>query len=230
MSGDITLYVRDGVVYIVALVLSICVHEFGHALVADKLGDPLPRGQGRVTLNPIAHIDPFGTIVMPLLGFIMSIQSPEVGARMLGWGKPVQVSLAPRSLTKRFSVKMSHAIIAFSGPLMNILFAVLLSGIYLALVTFASGSTINLAHPIASIIAMNIGLAFFNLIPCHPLDGGAILHGLLPRSLEFITETLETYGPYILIGLLVTGLLPRLMWPARFIADRWLILITSWVI
>src|SRR6185295_4787884 len=99
---------RDAVMYMVALVLSICVHEFGHAFVADQLGDPLPRSQGRVTLNPLAHIDPIGTLAFPLLGFF---SSAAIGARILGWGKPVQVSLSARSMTRRFTIRTSHMLI-----------------------------------------------------------------------------------------------------------------------
>src|SRR5262249_23130473 len=148
--------------------LSICVHEFGHAWVADKLGDPLPRAQGRVTLNPLAHIDPIGTLLMPLVAFFAG---PALGSRILGWGQPVRVSLSASSLTKRWSVKFSHLLIAIAGPLMNVLFALFLSGIFLLLAKFAGGKTQQLALPVASIILMNIGLAFFNLIPCPPLDG-----------------------------------------------------------
>src|SRR5262249_47701915 len=111
-TSEIVLHLRDGLVYLVALVLSICVHEFGHAFVADRLGDPLPAAQGRVTLNPIAHIDPVGTLLLPLISFFVSLQDPAAGARILGWGKPVRVSLSARSLTKRLSIKMAHLLIS----------------------------------------------------------------------------------------------------------------------
>src|SRR3954452_6578400 len=91
--------ILDAFVYLVALVLSICVHEFGHAFVADKLGDRLPRSQGRVTLNPLAHIDPIGTLLFPLIGFFTG------SGRIIGWGKPVQVSLSATSMTRRFSIR-----------------------------------------------------------------------------------------------------------------------------
>src|SRR5947209_709073 len=120
-------HIRSGITYLIALVLSVCVHEFGHAAVADRLGDPVPRGQGRVTLNPVAHIDPIGTLVMPPVGFFS-------GLPVLGWGKPVQISLSARSMTRRWSIKFSHLLIAVAGPSMNLLFAVALSGIYMALV------------------------------------------------------------------------------------------------
>src|SRR5438105_8930160 len=107
--------IRDAAVYLVALILSICVHEFGHAFVADKLGDPLPRAEGRVTLNPLAHIDPIGTLLMPLIAFF----GGSLGGRILGWGKPVRISLSARTMTPRFSLKTSHLFIAIAGPGMN---------------------------------------------------------------------------------------------------------------
>jgi Zn-dependent protease len=223
------LHIRDGMVYILALILSICVHEFGHAFVADKLGDPLPRAQGRVTLNPIAHIDPIGTLLLPIIAFVASLSDPAVGARILGWGKPVQISLSARSMSRRFSMRTNHLFIAAAGPGMNIVFAIVLSGVFVAIVKFAGGQTLQLAMPVAYIIAMNIGLAFFNLIPCPPLDGGAILKGILPRSLDYINDALEKYGFVILFALLMSGALRYFMIPARFVSDFWIAQLIGWV-
>lgn len=218
-------HVRDGMIYLVALILSICVHEFGHAWVADKLGDPLPRSQGRVTLNPLAHIDPIGTLLMPLVAFF---SGPALGSRILGWGKPVRVSLNASSLTRRWSVKFSHLLIAISGPGMNIVFGLVLSGVYFLLVKFGTARTITFATPVEYVIRMNVGLAFFNLIPCPPLDGGAILHGILPRSLEWISESLEKYGFIILLGLLVSGALRYFMIPAMIASAWWIDHLLRW--
>ncbi len=223
------LHVRDGMVYLLALILSICVHEFGHAWVADKFGDPLPKSQGRVTLNPIAHIDPIGTLFLPILGFVISINDPAVGARILGWGKPVQVSLSPRSMSRKFTIRTLHLFIAAAGPGMNILFAIVLSGVFLALANFGAGKMLQLAMPVAYIIQMNIGLAFFNLIPCPPLDGGAILKGILPRNLDYINDALEKYGFMILFALLMTGALRYFMIPARFVSELWVNQLIGWV-
>jgi Zn-dependent protease len=223
MSPETMLQIRDGLMYLVALILSICVHEFGHAFVADKLGDRLPRAEGRVTLNPLAHIDPVGTLLIPMVQFF----SP--GVRLLGWGKPVRVSLSARDLTRRFNVKTSHLFIAAAGPGMNILFALVLSTVYVAMLRLGA-----VEHPLtgylAYVVAMNIGLAFFNLLPCPPLDGGAVLHGILPRSLEFIAEALDKYGFVILFALLMTGALGYFMLPARLISNFWLTTLTRWVL
>jgi Zn-dependent protease len=226
-GSDTLLRVRDAIVYLVALVLSICVHEFGHAVVADKLGDPLPRAQGRVTLNPLAHIDPIGTLAFPLIGFL----SPAgIGSRILGWGKPVQVSLSARSMTRRLSIRTSHLLIALAGPTMNIVFGLLLSGVYALLLRFGSQDIGALTDGVAGIIVMNMGLAFFNLIPCPPLDGGAVLRGVLPRSLLFISDALDKYGYILFFGLLMTGFLRYLMIPARYAAVFWLGHVQAWAV
>jgi Zn-dependent protease len=216
------LILRDAIMYLIALVLSISVHEYGHAWIADKFGDPLPRAQGRVTLNPAAHIDPVGTILFPMLGFFFSMTAPAVGARIIGWGKPVQVSLSPRHLSRRYTVKTIHMIIAICGPIMNVLFGLFISGILIACLRYGGESAQQFAKPLATIIAMNIGLAFFNLIPCPPLDGGAVLRGLLPRNLEFISDALDRYGFMIFFGLLMTGALRYLMIPAQMLSSWWL--------
>jgi Zn-dependent protease len=192
------------------------VHEFGHAFVADKLGDPLPRAQGRVTLNPVAHIDPIGTLVIPIFQFFAP------GLPLLGWGKPVRVSLSARHMTKKFAVKVSHAFIAVAGPMMNLLFAMVLSGILFALLKFGGEGTAHFSNYVAYVIEMNFMLCFFNLIPCPPLDGGAILHGVLPRDLEWITESLNKYGFVILFALLYTGMISKMMWPAIWVSDHWI--------
>src|SRR5687768_6517591 len=100
------------------LLLSICVHEFGHAYIADKLGDTLPRRQGRVTLNPLAHADPIGTVLFPLLGLLYA------GAPGFGWGKPVQVN--PNQFNRRFEMRHGHMFVAFAGPFMNATFGLFL--------------------------------------------------------------------------------------------------------
>src|SRR3954468_4334343 len=99
--------------YLIALVLSVSVHEFGHAFVADKLGDRLPRSQGRVTLNPLAHIDPIGTLLFPFIGGL-------TGALMLGWGKPVFTSLSARHIPRGMTMSTAHLLVSIAGPAMNV--------------------------------------------------------------------------------------------------------------
>lgn len=219
MDPETLHHVREGVVYLVALVLSICVHEFGHAFVADKLGDRLPRAQGRVTLNPIAHIDPVGTLLLPIVAFVVAINDPAVGARILGWGKPVQISLRPGQISRKITLRTAHALVAIAGPGMNVLFALILSAVFVIL---ARAGQTQLAMGVGYVIDMNIGLCLFNLLPCPPLDGGAILARLLPRSLDWVTDGLNKYGFMILFALLMTGLLSYFMWPAMYVGNAWL--------
>ena len=214
---------RDGLIYLVALVLSICVHEFGHAFVADKLGDRLPRSQGRVTLNPLAHIDPIGTILLPLVAVFSGM---AIGQYILGWGKPVQISLSPRDVTRKVSIRTAHALVAIAGPMMNVLFALLLSGVFLLLVR--SPGHEELALGVVGVIQMNIGLCLFNLLPIPPLDGGAILARFVPRRMDHLLDALNRYGFIILFGLLVTGLLWKLMWPAFIIERFWVQHLIGW--
>src|SRR5258707_645208 len=103
--------IRLALIELATLILSISIHEFGHAFVADRVVDPLPRAQGRVTLTAVAHVDPIGTIAFPLLAFFLAAGGSSLSGMILGWGKPVQVSLSPRSMTRRFSIKTSHLFI-----------------------------------------------------------------------------------------------------------------------
>jgi len=118
-------FFRNVIVSMIALILSIAVHEFGHAFVADRLGDKLPRSQGRVTLNPIAHMSLLGTVALPLIGLVL-------GGFVIGWGKPVMVQ--PVSFSRRFRMKTGHLMVAAAGPIMNLLFGMVISIILLVCV------------------------------------------------------------------------------------------------
>ena len=172
-------------IWIAALLIAITVHEFAHAFVADKLGDPTPRLQGRVTLNPLAHLDPLGTLMLLLVRF--------------GWGKPVQFD--PFNLQ---NPKKDTTLISLAGPAANILLVTIVS-ILLRLIQAGiipgSAAIHTLAQPF---IYLNLVLAIFNLIPIHPLDGGKILVGLLPeRDAIEADQFLRKYGIVILILMLL---------------------------
>ncbi len=162
------------------LLLSITIHEFAHAWVADKLGDPTPRYQGRVSLNPLVHLDPLGTVMLLLVGF--------------GWGKPVEFD--PYNLKNPMQ---DAAKIALAGPVSNLIAALLLS---LAISLEQTGTLIDLV--LQSMLYINVVLAVFNLVPIHPLDGGKILIALLPKqtALEFDTF-MHRYGNMILLLMIV---------------------------
>ncbi len=192
------------------LIVSIALHEFGHAIMADKLGDRLPRSQGRVTLNPVAHADPIGTLVFPLLGFVWS-----GGAGFgFGWGRPVMVN--PLAFTRKLAQRTAHMLVALAGPMMNILQALVYGGIYGALVRGGVvGADSWVAELLVYAVFLNFILAFFNLIPAHPLDGGAVVEGLLPRRALDTWGQIKVYGPFILMSVIfIPQLQPIFMWPA----------------
>lgn len=165
--------------WILALLVAISVHEFAHAFAADKLGDPTPRLQGRLTLNPLAHLDPIGTLMLILVQF--------------GWGKPVQFD--PYNLA---NPRRDSAIISVAGPISNLLLATILS-IILRL-SFPS----TLSTLIVPFILLNVILAVFNLLPIHPLDGGKILVGILPEDdAHHVDLFLRQYGLFLLIFILL---------------------------
>jgi len=205
--------VRTAVVSLIAFILSIAVHEFGHAWMANRLGDPLPAQQGRLTLSPWAHIDPVGTILMPLVAVFM-----PGGFPLLAWGKPVQTN--PKAY-RGLSPRRGHMLVALMGPLMNLLLAVAIS---ILLVLLAR--VVNLPAGIADagiryFLVLNIMLAFFNLLPVPPLDGGSVLAGVLPESLQVIPQTLQRYGMIVFFLLLLSGALKVVMRPAYQVAGAW---------
>ncbi|MCR4326233.1 MAG: site-2 protease family protein [Candidatus Roizmanbacteria bacterium] len=160
------------------MVVSIAVHEFSHALAADRLGDPTPRAQGRLTLNPLSHLDPLGMVLLLTIGF--------------GWGKPVQYD--PYNLTNH---KRDSALIALAGPVSSILLACLAAlGVYLLQ---GNSASIILEY----VVGLNVMLAVFNLLPIHPLDGFRVVAGLVPDDSYEDWIALERYGVIFLLFLFI---------------------------
>ena len=206
--------VRTAIVSLIAFVLSIAVHEFGHAWMANRLGDKLPAQQGRLTLSPLAHIDPIGTILMPLVAIFM-----PGGFPLLAWGKPVQTN--PKAYTQRVSPRIGHMLVALMGPAMNLVLAIVIS-ILLVVVGRLGVLPIGIAEvAIRYFLMLNIMLMFFNLIPVPPLDGGSVLAGLLPDNLQFIPAFLKRYGMILFFLLLLSGMMKIVMGPASRIAAAW---------
>lgn len=186
------------IIWFVVFLLSLTVHECAHAWAAEQSGDPTGRYLGRITLNPIPHIDIFGTIIFPLIAI-------TTGGWMFGWAKPVPFN--PMNLRDR---KMGEIMIALAGPVSNILLAVLciiLYKIFFGGSLLTSGFAGGLNQPIAMMlqigIYLNIILAVFNLIPVPPLDGSHVLRNLLPDSLADLYAQVPVWAGFIAIFLLV---------------------------
>ena len=168
----------------ITIIVALTLHEFAHAYVADLQGDRLPRAMGRVSLNPARHLDPFGTILIFLVGF--------------GWGKPVE--FRPQAFaSKRFG----SALVALAGPLMNLLLAILAAVVFRPV--FNTSGCGTLATFLLTFTGINVLLAVFNLVPLPPLDGSRLLTVFLPPDKQHIIYFLDRYGLLILIVLVLFG-------------------------
>jgi Zn-dependent protease len=196
---------------LVVLLVSLSVHESAHAWTADRLGDPTARHLGRISINPLVHADFFGTFLFPLMGFMF-------GGIIFGWAKPVPVNTARLNNPKR-----DYMLVAAAGPVANLLMA---GGLLLVLgfmkstsasmelllnqvvrgVASGDGILVLLLSMAYFGVMINLILAIFNMIPVAPLDGAAVLSGLLPQSLSQTYDALQRYGFIILIALLYLGI------------------------
>lgn len=180
------------IVFVIAFLLSLSIHEAAHAWMSDRLGDPTARLAGRVTLNPLAHLDPLGTL-LPL--FLIFTGSPII----FGWGKPVPFD--PYNLRRP---RQDAALISVSGPAANLLLATILSIFIRVSHLFLGVNAFNIEFFLVPIIALNVMWGCFNLLPIHPLDGGKVLIGLLPHNLAYKwDEILNRYGMILLLFLIL---------------------------
>ncbi len=185
------------------VLIAITFHEFAHGYAAYKLGDNTAKSQGRLSLNPFAHLDPIGTLLLLVAGF--------------GWGKPVEVN--PRNYTRKMSMEKGEAIVSAAGPLMNFILAIIFTLIYCAIYKFASAtfltSTVGwvILLLVSSTISINIGLGVFNLIPLPPLDGSKIIMPFLPyKAKEFFVNNEQVF--YIIFILIwITGVAGTIITP-----------------
>lgn len=191
---------RWGALMMILLVVSIGLHEFGHAWMADQRGDPLPRAQGRVTLDPLAHIDPIGTLLIPgIMIFWPVLFGGGAPVALIGWGKPVQV-LLPDPRTRHWDDILSTA----AGPAMNLLLCLAVSlGSALALALGWAPSP-TASEFLVTAIALNAGLLAFNLLPIPPLDGGRLLRRFSGMT-EATFNRIAGIAPFALLILINLG-------------------------
>jgi len=211
---DFTSIVQKLIIAAIPILVAITFHEVAHGFVANKLGDPTAKMMGRLTLNPIAHIDPIGTIVVPVMLFILSN-----GAFIFGTAKPVPVNFYNLKRPRR-----DTALVSAAGPATNIMIAFISILLYILIqVIFppSSSSTFNqkimtpLVMMIQYSISFNIFIAAFNLFPVPPLDGGRIATSLLPTKYAYHFSKLEPYGILIVLGLWFTGIAHYIIVPIQ---------------
>jgi Zn-dependent protease len=196
----------QNLVGLVPMILSLSVHEWAHAYSAFRLGDDTAQRMGRLTLNPLSHIDPFGTILLPLIGV------------PFGWAKPVPVN--PAKFKSRLSMRTGMMITASAGPLSNLVLAFICVTLLFAMLRLSvRNQAIELL--LTQGFALNIALAVFNMLPIPPLDGSRVADGLMPLSLRPLWERFTRYGPLVLLLVLFmprTWRVDLFSWP---IAQAW---------
>jgi Zn-dependent protease len=187
---NITLY--DLSIWVLPLVIAITFHEAAHGFVAHRLGDDTAYNLGRVSFNPIRHIDPFGTLILPAI--LLMSHSPF----LFGYAKPVPVNF--RGLK---DPRIGMVLVALAGPATNIALALVAAAAFHGVGLLPDDAAQWLADNLKNALVINVILAIFNMMPIPPLDGGRVAVGLLPRALAFPLSRLEPFGMLILIGLLI---------------------------
>lgn len=195
-----------------AVLIAITFHEFAHAFAADKLGDDTARRQGRLSLNPLIHIDPIGMIMLIFAGF--------------GWGKPVEID--PRNFNRNIKMPVAEAIVAAAGPIMNFILAIIFGVIYVSVMKFAPMFIFTQVGGIVIIllrvcISINIGLGIFNLIPLPPLDGSKILAAFLPYNAKNWLEKYYNVFYIVFVVIWVTGIAGNIISPVISAVDKGII-------
>ncbi len=198
------------------LLFALTVHESAHAWVADRLGDPTARRLGRVSLNPVVHVDVVGTIVFPLVAMF-------TGLPVIGWAKPVPVN--PYNLR---DFRRDHLFIALAGPASNFLLALISAFVARAVLAQPAvgwtGAAIVVPLSMVAMLSLDINmlLALFNLVPVPPLDGSSVLSGLLPERLAGAIDSLRPYGFVLLYALMLSGALSAVIVPPYRLLLSWL--------
>ena len=214
----------------VVLLLAISAHEAGHAWMSYKYGDDTAYLLGRVTLNPVAHTDPIGTLLLPIISFILGAMGGALATiPLIGWGKPTPVN--PSNWTK---YKQANVMVSIAGILANIILAISGFIIFKVLLTYQVLTFDNIQDGLPKIFAtllyylvfLNISLAIFNLLPFPPLDGSKVLSTFLPASFQPFFDMMEQYGFIILMALIYFGLVRLIMTPVFAVVNY--LLVTPW--
>ncbi len=217
MDINIAELVSHLIIFMVVLLLAISAHEAGHAWMSYKFGDDTAFMLGRVTLNPIAHTDPIGTLLIPMVGFIFgAVGGGLASIPLIGWGKPTPVN--PRKWT---NYKLANVMVSIAGIGANLILAVIGFVIFKSLLGYGvinaenvdSGFIKPITIFLQNLIFLNVSLAVFNLLPFPPLDGSKVLGTFLPESAQPILAMLEQYGFLILMALLYMGVISFIMRP-----------------
>ncbi len=218
MGGiDIAQLVSQLIIYMVVLLLAISAHEAAHAWMSHKFGDDTAFMLGRVTLNPVKHTDPIGTLLIPIVSFILgSLGGAAAAIPLIGWGKPTPVN--PRNWN---NYKLANVMVSIAGILANLLIGIVSFVIFKSLISygffadegFREGFGKILIMLFMNLIFLNVSLAIFNLLPFPPLDGSKVLSTFLPESAQPVLAMLEQYGFLILMALIYMGLIGAIMRP-----------------
>ncbi|MCP3680836.1 MAG: site-2 protease family protein [Gammaproteobacteria bacterium] len=198
-------FVQKIAVWVIPLIFAITLHEVAHGWVASRFGDQTAKIMGRLTVNPIKHIDPIGTIVLPIILLVL-------GNFIFGWAKPVPVS--PVNFKQP---RLMMALVALAGPIANLLMMLFWAIILKLALLGWQQQNYNWIVPVVLMakvgVFLNLWLALLNLLPIPPLDGGRILSNILPPKLSYYFDRLELYGLIIIIALLASGVLSHILVP-----------------
>ena len=227
---DVINLVSHLIVYMVVLLLAISAHEAGHAWMSYKFGDDTAYLLGRVTLNPVAHTDPIGTLLIPMVSFLLgAIGSSLAAIPLIGWGKPTPVN--PR---KWNNYRTANVMVSIAGIGANLILAIIGFVILKSMIEFRvldgvdtqSGIIMPILLFLQYLIMLNVSLAIFNLLPFPPLDGSKVLSTFLPESFQPVFAMLEQYGFLILMILIYWGVIGVIIRPVFWLVNY--LLVTPW--